>query len=54
VPLAVLVGERERTSGTALLRHLATREEHALALAELPAAALAAIADGAREEEDGA
>src|SRR5262249_36792414 len=51
VPLAVLVGERERTSGTALLRRLATREEREVPLPELPGAALAAIA---AEEEEGA
>jgi histidyl-tRNA synthetase len=51
ISLAVLVGERERASGTVLLRRLATREEVALSLTELPAAALAAVAD---EEGDGA
>jgi histidyl-tRNA synthetase len=51
IPLAVLVGERERTGGTVLLRRLATREERAVPLPELPGAALAATA---AEEEEGA
>src|SRR5947209_2622634 len=43
VPLAVLIGEREREAGTVVLKHLATFAEDVVPLAGLPAAALAAL-----------
>jgi histidyl-tRNA synthetase len=43
IPLAVLVGERERTDGTVVLRRLGTRTETVLPVADLPLAALAAL-----------
>jgi histidyl-tRNA synthetase len=43
IPLAVLIGAREREAGTAVLRRLATFAEDVVPLAGLPAAALAAL-----------
>ena len=45
IPLAVIVGERERASGSVVLRVLATNQQHMVALADLPAAATAVLAE---------
>jgi histidyl-tRNA synthetase len=53
IPLAVLVGERERQAGTVVLRCLATHAERALPAAQLPAAVQAALAAAGEEGSHG-
>lgn len=52
VPLAVLIGQREREQGTVVLRELRAHAERAVPVAELPGAALAALARAGQEVGD--
>jgi histidyl-tRNA synthetase len=50
IPLAVVIGEQERASGTAVLRRLAVGEQDTVPLDELAAAALRALPANADED----